>query len=209
MKVEGRRGAAYPGEERVEAVDLLPLGDVGVVLSDALQREFLHQVDLVGFLQVLGLQHKGRAQPLTSTFWLQPLPRLLRLAHHELLHTDGEGGRVEQDLPVLGQEADDVLDEHHKVLRQKLICLRRNKPEALRAAAEGRFTKAPVLSTSSITMICTLSTFATPFFIRSRIRPGVAMTTCTDGRKRHHECTQKAEDGGPSARRSYQSHPDA
>ena len=43
--------------------------------------------------------------------------------HHELLHADGEGGGVEQDLPVLGQEADDVLDEHHKVLRQQLVRL--------------------------------------------------------------------------------------
>lgn len=39
-------------------MDLLPLGDVGVVLSDALQRQLLHQVDLVGLLEVLGLQHK-------------------------------------------------------------------------------------------------------------------------------------------------------
>lgn len=45
--------------------------------------------------------------------------------HHELLHTDGEGCRVEQNLSVLGQKADDVLDEHHKVLRQQLIRLRR------------------------------------------------------------------------------------
>lgn len=34
--------------------------------------------------------------------------------------------------------------------------------------------------TSSITIIWTLSTLATPFFIKSRILPGVAMTTCTD-----------------------------
>lgn len=39
-----------------------------------------------------------------------------RPAHHELLHADGEGCRVEQDLPVLCQEADDILYEHHKVL---------------------------------------------------------------------------------------------
>lgn len=63
--------------------------------------------------------------------------------------------------------------------------------------------------TSSITMIWTLSTFATPFLIRSRIRPGVAMTTCTEGRNREHECTQWKEEGDSSAHRSYQSHPDA
>lgn len=58
MKVGGKQGVTYPGEESVEAVDFLPLGDVGVVLSYALQCEFLHQIYLVGFLEVLGLQHK-------------------------------------------------------------------------------------------------------------------------------------------------------
>lgn len=46
----------YPREERVEAVDLLPLGDVSVVLSNALQSQLLHQVDLIGLLKVFGLQ---------------------------------------------------------------------------------------------------------------------------------------------------------
>jgi len=49
----------YPGEQRVEAVDFLPLRDVGVVLSDALQSQLLHQVDLVGLLEMLGLQRGG------------------------------------------------------------------------------------------------------------------------------------------------------
>lgn len=48
----------YPGEECVEAVNFLPFGDVGIVLSDALQRQLLHQVDLVGFLQVFALKHR-------------------------------------------------------------------------------------------------------------------------------------------------------
>lgn len=51
----------YPGEERVEAVDLLPLGDVGVELSNALQSQLLHQVYLIGFLEVLGL-HQGQRE---------------------------------------------------------------------------------------------------------------------------------------------------
>lgn len=51
-------------------------------------------------------------------------PQQSARTHHELLHADGEGCRVEQDLPVLGQEADDILNEHHKVLRQQLIRLR-------------------------------------------------------------------------------------
>lgn len=40
-------------------------------------------------------------------------------------------------------------------------------------------------------MIWTLSTFATPFLIRSRILPGVAMTTCTDGWENKHERLQQ------------------
>lgn len=47
---------SYPGEQCVEAVDFLPLSDVGIELSNALQSQLLHQVDLVGFLKVLGLQ---------------------------------------------------------------------------------------------------------------------------------------------------------
>lgn len=67
MKADGGGGASYPGEESVEAVDLLPLGDVGVVLSYALQSELLHQVDLVGFLEVLGLQHRRSFKTHSST----------------------------------------------------------------------------------------------------------------------------------------------
>lgn len=37
-------------------MDFLPLCDVGVVLSNSLQSQLLHQVDLVGFLEMLGLQ---------------------------------------------------------------------------------------------------------------------------------------------------------
>lgn len=53
-------GASYPGEQSVEAVDLLPLCNVGVELSDALQGQLLHQVDLVRFLEMLGLQRQMR-----------------------------------------------------------------------------------------------------------------------------------------------------
>lgn len=68
IKVERKRGASYPGEECVEAVDFLPLGDVGIVLSNALQCEFLHQVYLVGLLEMLGLGHKHRFNTCNSMF---------------------------------------------------------------------------------------------------------------------------------------------
>lgn len=136
-----------------------------------------------------------------------------RPAHHELLHADGEGCRVEQDLPVLCQEADDILYEHHKVLRQQLIRLRgqeaclKHDGHLVVSAAEACgdveahllliFTVTFVTFTSSITIIWTLSTFATPFLIKSSILPGVAMTTCTDLRNKNKpdNITLTAEEG--------------
>lgn len=59
---------SYPGEQCVEAVDFLPLRDVGVVLSNALQSEFLHQVYLIWFLKVLGLQQGHRINRLECAF---------------------------------------------------------------------------------------------------------------------------------------------
>lgn len=50
-----REWVSYPREECVEAVDLLPLGDVSVELRNALQSQLLHQVDLIGLLKVFGL----------------------------------------------------------------------------------------------------------------------------------------------------------
>ena len=55
-------------EERVQAVNLLLLFDKGVVLGDTLERELLHEVDDIRFAQVLVL---------------------------EVLHSDGESGRVQ------------------------------------------------------------------------------------------------------------------
>lgn len=60
----------YPGEQSVEAVDLLPLGDIGIILSNALQSQLLHQVYLIGFLKVLGLQ-QGHINSLTCAFKTQ------------------------------------------------------------------------------------------------------------------------------------------
>lgn len=45
------------GEECVETVDLLLFLDKGVVLSDSLQRQLLHQVNLVWVSQVLPLSN--------------------------------------------------------------------------------------------------------------------------------------------------------
>lgn len=48
---------------------------------------------------------------------------LWHVAHHKLLNADGEGCRVEQNLAFLVQEADYILNKHHKVLREQFICL--------------------------------------------------------------------------------------
>ena len=52
-------------------MDFLPLRDVGVVLCDALQGELLHQVDLVGLLEVLVLE--GERGPLE---WVVGVPEM-------------------------------------------------------------------------------------------------------------------------------------
>lgn len=55
-------------------MDFLPLGDIGIVLSNALQCEFLHQVYLVGLLEMLGLGHKRRFKTHTSMFLKESFP---------------------------------------------------------------------------------------------------------------------------------------
>merc|ERR1712000_687993 len=61
-------------EEGVEAVNLLTFFDEGVELRNTLQGEFVHQVDLIGFLHVLG---------------------------GEVLNSQGEGGGEEEGLTAL------------------------------------------------------------------------------------------------------------
>lgn len=43
--------------------------------------------------------------------------------YHELLHAEREGCRIKQNLPLLGQKAQDLLHHDHKVLRQELVSL--------------------------------------------------------------------------------------
>lgn len=44
-------------------------------------------------------------------------------AYHELLYTERESCGIQQDLPLLRQEAQNFLHHLHKVLRQELVCL--------------------------------------------------------------------------------------
>lgn len=115
----------YPGEECVEAVHLLPLSNVGIVLRDALERQLFHQINLIGLLQMLRLEEgthiHHRAAAATVAYLI--IRTWLPLIYHEFLHTDGKGGGIQQNLSVLVQEADDILNEHHKILGEQLISL--------------------------------------------------------------------------------------
>lgn len=86
-------------------------------------------------------EQSGRYEPSwpPAIGWTSSVTNYL-LTHHELLNTDGEGCRVEQDLPVLGQEADDVLDEHHKILREQFVRLRTGAERAVKRTDGSRFT---------------------------------------------------------------------
>mmetsp|Transcript_18271 Transcript_18271/g.59604 ORF Transcript_18271/g.59604 Transcript_18271/m.59604 type:complete len:514 (-) Transcript_18271:337-1878(-) len=84
------------GEERVEAVHLLLLLDERVVLRHAVQRQLVHQVDLV---------------------------RLVHDAVAEGGDLDGEGRGEEQDLPPGRHPPDQLLDERHELWREELVRL--------------------------------------------------------------------------------------
>lgn len=84
------------GEEGVEAVDLLPLFDVGVELGDAPEGQLLHEVDAVGIRDEF-------------------------LA--ERLNRHGERGGEEADLMSLVTEVDDLLEDGLELRRQELVGL--------------------------------------------------------------------------------------
>uniref|UniRef100_A0A182JGA4 Uncharacterized protein n=1 Tax=Anopheles atroparvus TaxID=41427 RepID=A0A182JGA4_ANOAO len=83
-------------EERVQAVHLLALLHEGVVLRDTLQRQLLHQVDLV---------------------------RIAQMLLHEVLHAQWECRREQEDLALLWQSHYDMIQHALEVLRQQLIGL--------------------------------------------------------------------------------------
>lgn len=43
--------------------------------------------------------------------------------YHKLLHAEGKGGRIEQNLPLFGQETQNFFHHTHKVLRQQFVSL--------------------------------------------------------------------------------------
>lgn len=52
------RDETHSGKQRVETVDLLSFCHICIILSDAFQRQFLHQVNFIRFLQMIVLDQK-------------------------------------------------------------------------------------------------------------------------------------------------------
>jgi len=77
------------GEQCVEAMELLPLFQVGVVLGQTLESELIGQSDKV---------------------WMWYVPLL------ELLDLLGVGGGVQEDLLLLRHDVDNLLDDYLEVL---------------------------------------------------------------------------------------------
>jgi len=101
-------------EERVEALNLLPLVDVGVVLGDTLQSQLLHQVDLVGVRHPLVAEsghrlREGRGEthylPLLGSVAEQPVNNRLELRRKKLvgLIHDHNSALVKVDDTLVGQ----------------------------------------------------------------------------------------------------------
>lgn len=101
---EQRKEVTNLGEQSVQAVHFLLLLDVGVVLGYALEGELLHQVDLV---------------------------RVVHVLLDELVDSAWKGSRIQEDLSVLWQEADDVVEHVLEVLGQELVGLVHDEHAAL------------------------------------------------------------------------------
>lgn len=83
-------------EKRVEAVHLLPLLHKSVVLCDALQRQFLHEVNLV---------------------------RITQMLLHELLDSERERGGEQKNLTFAWQARDNMIEHALKVGAEQLVSL--------------------------------------------------------------------------------------
>ena len=91
-----RGSQPYLGEKSVEAVDLLPLLHKCVVLRDTLECQLVHEVDLV---------------------------RLVEPPLRKVLHSHGEGRRIEQNLAGGGRQPQDALDDGLEFRREQLVRL--------------------------------------------------------------------------------------
>mmetsp|Transcript_53035 Transcript_53035/g.60775 ORF Transcript_53035/g.60775 Transcript_53035/m.60775 type:complete len:339 (-) Transcript_53035:703-1719(-) len=82
------------GEEGVQAMNLLLFFDESIVLGNTLQSEFFHQIDCIGIGQILVL---------------------------ELLDSDGESSRVQQNLATGRHVLDKSFNDFLELLRQQFI----------------------------------------------------------------------------------------
>ena len=76
-------------------MDLLSLFDVGVVLRDTAEGEFVHEIDLIGGLHMFILRAQNTS---LSTNTIRK-----NKTHLEVLYDQRESSTKEHDLPILGQ----------------------------------------------------------------------------------------------------------
>lgn len=62
---QGSKGF-YPGEQSIKAMDFLPFSHIGIILSNPLQGQLLHQVYLIGLLQMGVLFTKAQCKLILS-----------------------------------------------------------------------------------------------------------------------------------------------
>ena len=98
-------------------MDLLSLLHKCVVLGDSLQRQLVHQVDLVG-LEEINYEVSCAIQNI-----LRQIVHLVEVLPHERLDGEGEGCAVEEDLAAGGQEGDHLVQHPLEVLAQQLVRL--------------------------------------------------------------------------------------
>mmetsp|Transcript_31560 Transcript_31560/g.69085 ORF Transcript_31560/g.69085 Transcript_31560/m.69085 type:complete len:209 (-) Transcript_31560:747-1373(-) len=93
------------GEQRVQAMNLLALLHKCIILRNSPQRQLIHQVDDVRIGHVLLVK---------------------------ITNGNGVGSRIHEELPVFGQQIDELLDNRLKLWGQKLVRFVHNAHAALR-----------------------------------------------------------------------------
>jgi len=131
-------------------MDFLPLLDECIKLSDAFQRQVVHQVDLVRVRDELVLESLNRHR---------------KCCREEAYLTSG------------CREVDQLLEEGLEFRRQKLVGLQHNNFQSMQTP-ENKLAKKLKRTSSMITVLHCVR-LATPLLARSRMRPGVPTKMCT------------------------------
>jgi hypothetical protein len=90
-------------------VDLLPLFDIGVKLRDSPQSQFVHEINFIGLHEELVFK---------------------------VLDNQGKSSREEKNLPVLGTEANELLNDGLEFWREEFVGLVHGKGGTLREVGD-------------------------------------------------------------------------